>query len=165
MLWHYTIRARPYADPAKQGLRDFLSPISTPKLSKTSLGMERNIFVHGYATDVASLYRSAGLSLLTSKGEGYALVIMESLCHGCPVVAFDVNYGPADMIRDGKTGALVPFNDEEALASALLEILNNPQRHEQMCDDVLRSARDFGADVVADKWRRLLQELSHTPAM
>jgi poly(glycerol-phosphate) alpha-glucosyltransferase len=129
-----------------------------------SVGMERNIFVHDYATDVASLYRSAGLSLLTSKGEGYALVIMESLCHGCPVVAFDVNYGPADMIRDGKTGALVPFNDEEALASAVGEILNNPQRHEQMCDDALESACEFGIDVVAAKWRRLLQELPRAHA-
>jgi poly(glycerol-phosphate) alpha-glucosyltransferase len=89
---------------------------------------------------------------------------MESLCHGCPVVAFDVNYGPADMIRDGKTGALVPFNDEEALASALLEILNNPRRHEQMCDDALKSACEFGVDVVADQWRRLLQAVSHVPA-
>ena len=130
----------------------------------TSLGMEQNIFVHDYATDVASLYRSAGLSLLTSKGEGYALVIMESLCHGCPVVAFDVNDGPADMIRHGKTGALVPFNHEEALATALIDILNDTQRHEQMCDDALESACEFGVDVVAAKWRRLLHELSHAPA-
>ncbi|MDA0810214.1 MAG: glycosyltransferase, partial [Planctomycetota bacterium] len=122
-----------------------------------SLGMEQSIFVNGYTTDVAAVYESAGLSLLTSKGEGYALVIMESLCHGCPVVAFDVRYGPADMITDGETGLLVPFNDEAALASALIGLLQDRDRHAQMCNNARHSATGFGAGIVADRWKTLLK--------
>jgi len=50
------------------------------------LGIESSIRVNGFVSDVAPIYRSAGLSLLTSRGEGYSMVVMESLCHGCPVI-------------------------------------------------------------------------------
>ncbi len=80
------------------------------------LSLEQSISINDFVQDVAAVYESAGLSILTSQGEGFSLVVLESLCHGCPVVACDVNYGPADMIEDGENGALVPFGNEELLA-------------------------------------------------
>lgn len=130
-----------------------------------TLKMEKSIFVNGYATDVVSIYRSAGVSLLTSKGEGYALVIMESLSQGCPVTAFDVNYGPADMITNEQNGMLVPFGDEARFADALIRILSDPMRHGQMCIEALRSASTFGVDVVGGKWQRLLRGLPSRHAL
>jgi glycosyltransferase involved in cell wall biosynthesis len=123
------------------------------------LGLERAVFVHDYALDVSSIYRSAGVSLLTSKGEGYSLVVVESLCQGCPVIAFDVNYGPADMIRDGETGFLVPYGNEELLAAKLVEIFRHPELHERMCSNSLQSSSAFGMDEVAGRWRRLIRDL------
>jgi len=123
------------------------------------LGLERSVFVHDYASDVSSIYQSAGVSLLTSKGEGYSLVVVESLCQGCPVIAFDVNYGPADMIRDGETGFLVPFGDEETLAAKLVELFRHPRLHERMCANALQSSSAFGMEDVAQRWRRLIDDL------
>ena len=97
--------------------------------------------------------------MLTSKGEGYSLVVVESLCQGCPVSAFDVNYGPSDMICDGETGFLVPFGNEELLAAKLVELFRHPELHERMCTNALQSSSAFGMDEVAGRWRRLIGDL------
>jgi poly(glycerol-phosphate) alpha-glucosyltransferase len=123
------------------------------------LGLEHSIFINDYADDVSAIFRSAGLSLLTSNREGYPLVIMESLGHGCPVVAFDINYGPSDMIQDGETGALVPFGEEEALAKKIIEILSSPERHRRLSENAGRSTGESGAEFVAKEWQRLIGEL------
>ena len=72
------------------------------------LGLGGAVYVHGYSEDIRSIYRSAGLSILTSCSEGYPLGIVESIQQGCPVIANDIRYGPRDMIIDGVNGYLVP---------------------------------------------------------
>lgn len=125
-----------------------------------TLGLKDCVRVNSFVTDVASVYRSAGLFVLTSIEEGYPLVVIESLSNGCPVAAFDVNYGPADMIRDGQTGILVPFGEEELLASRIVEILRDPERHQQMCVNALEASRYFDGVAVAEKWKQLLASLN-----
>ena len=127
------------------------------------LKLQNSVFVGDYATEVNELYRSAGMSLLTSKEEGYPLVLMESLCQGCPVVSYDVNYGPSDVIRHGETGYLVPAGDEVALAHQIIEVLENPAMHEELCTNALRSSATFGVNVVAEGWKKLIQGLAPGP--
>ncbi len=127
------------------------------------LNLQDSVFVNGYANNVSAIYQSAGMSLLTSKEEGYPLVLMESLCQGCPVVTYNVNYGPADMLRDGETGFLVPVGDEEILAQRIIKLLESPALHEQMCISARRSSRTFGAKAVADGWKDLIAGLRSVP--
>lgn len=124
------------------------------------LNLEESVFVNGYATDVAAIFRSAGMSMLTSKEEGYPLVLMESLSQGCPVVSYDINYGPSDMLEDGKTGCLVPSGSEELLARRIIELLEDPELHEQMCANAFRSSKTFGVKAIADGWKELIRGLS-----
>ncbi len=78
------------------------------------------------------------------------------------MIAFNVNYGPADMIRDGETGFLVPFGDEALLAARLVGLFRDPARHERMCAAALESSGDFAPDTVAVKWRGLIDALQNT---
>jgi hypothetical protein len=75
------------------------------------------------------------------------------------VVAFDVNYGPADMIEDGENGALVPFGNEDLLAQRIIEILGDPERHQRLCEQARRAAKQFRTVVVAEKWKSLIQDV------
>ncbi|MEX1027520.1 MAG: glycosyltransferase, partial [Candidatus Paceibacterota bacterium] len=85
-----------------------------------------------------------------------SLVVLESLCHGCPVVAFEVNYGPADMIEDGENGALVPFDNEDLLAQRIIEILVNLCRSgSQWLLTTTFPGHRTGKDIAIGKWRPL----------
>ncbi len=125
-----------------------------------SLKLESNVSVHPYAQDVNSIYRGAGLSLLTSRGEGFSLSVMESLCAGCPVAAFDVKYGPRELIEDNRTGLLVPFGEESQMSDRIIELLLDPPRHQKMCEDALADSPRFSPAETAKQWRQLLDDLS-----
>jgi glycosyltransferase involved in cell wall biosynthesis len=124
------------------------------------LGLQKSVFVNDYTQDVSSVYRRAGISILTSTNEGYPLGIMESLSNGCPVIAFDVRYGPADMIEEGVSGWLVPFGDIDALANRIVSVLSNPALHGALCDGAFDASRQFQADRIAAAWKRLVAECS-----
>ena len=61
------------------------------------------------------------------------------------------------MITNGETCVLILFNDEAALAAAVIGILQERDCHSQICDKARRSVAEFGACIVADRWKALLQ--------
>lgn len=65
-------------------------------------------------------------SLLTSKFEGFPLSVMESINQGCPVIAYDIRYGPREIIVDGENGILVPKDDVKEFANAMMRFTDKP---------------------------------------
>jgi glycosyltransferase involved in cell wall biosynthesis len=60
--------------------------------------------------------------VLPSRSEGLGRIVVEALCRGRPVVATQVG-GITDLVRDGENGLLVPPQDPETLADALVRVL------------------------------------------
>ena len=65
--------------------------------------------------------------VLPSVHEQFGQVLVEGMACGLPCVAVDA-HGPATIVDDGETGWLVPPDDEEALAEALVEVVNDAGR-------------------------------------
>jgi glycosyltransferase involved in cell wall biosynthesis len=124
-----------------------------------ALGLQGKVRLNGWADKPALHYESAGLSLLTSQGEAYSLAIMESLCHACPPVAFDVPYGPAHLIEHGQTGLLVPFGDIQALAASILSVLDNPAWHQRLSEQARANSARFRHAEHAHQWRALFSSV------
>jgi len=95
------------------------------------LGIADRVVFRGYVPDASADLDSVGLVCLSSRYEGQPLTILEALRAGTPVVSYDVNYGPAEMIQDGVSGRLVLDGDIEGLASALAGLLGQSARIEQ----------------------------------
>lgn len=120
-----------------------------------ALGLQGSVRLNGWADNPALHYESAGLSLLTSQGEAFSLAIMESLCHACPPIAFDVPYGPSHLIEQGQTGLLVPFGDVPALAAAILSVFGNPTLHQQLSEQARANSSRFRHAEHARQWSAL----------
>lgn len=90
---------------------------------------EEGVKVYGRipTSEVCRFYEEADVFCLPSKYEPSATVLVEAAAYGLPVVATAVG-GSVERVEDGKTGLLVPPSDEKALAAALLEILNHPDK-------------------------------------
>lgn len=85
------------------------------------LGVTGAVRFLGEVRDVPSLLARAGLFVLPSKTEGISLTLLEAMARGLPVVTTRVGGNP-EVVVDGQTGRLVPSEDSEALASALLHV-------------------------------------------
>jgi len=82
------------------------------------------VVFHGLSHDVPGLLSQSDIFILASRWEGFPLSILEAMRAGLPVVASDVG-GVAEAVVEGRTGALVPAQDAEALAGALTPLLND----------------------------------------
>jgi glycosyltransferase involved in cell wall biosynthesis len=83
------------------------------------------VYLPGRVGDVAWWYRRAELLVHPARWEGFGLAVLEAMLAGKPVVASRVSSIP-ELVVDGVTGRLVPPDDADALAQALLAVLQDP---------------------------------------
>lgn len=120
----------------------------------TSLGIQDSVRFLGYIADPSPFFSQAKASVVSSKYEGLGLVILESMAQGTPVVAFDVMYGPRELVSTGINGFLVPDGDIPALAEAMLQVLSTtfPSK---LSTGARETARAYSREVWAADWQAL----------
>ena len=121
-------------------------------------GLNGRVHLSGWAEHPAEVFEHAGLSLLTSEREGFALVALESQAHGCPVIAFDVPYGPRDLILQAQTGVLCPSGDVQAMARAMAAVWADEAAHKALSNNARLHAAQFRSGAVARKWAQALAQ-------
>lgn len=90
----------------------------------SSAGLSGKVVLLGRRSDVPQLMAKADLLWHLSESEGLPLVVAEAMATGLPVVAHDVR-GLRDIVRNGVTGFLVPFGDQQALLTRTIQLLND----------------------------------------
>lgn len=87
-----------------------------------ALGVRDKVVFHGWQTDVGPFYLSAKGLVVPSRTEAFGNVIVEAMAAGCPIVAFDCDYGPREIITCPDLGSLVELGDVDGLSLALDEL-------------------------------------------
>lgn len=121
-------------------------------------GMADAVRFHGHVTDAAEQFRTAAFCVFPSHYEGLPLAMMESLGRGCPVVSYDIDYGPSDLLEDGFNGYLVPVGDARAAADRIVGLISEPELAAGMSRKAWERAASFGEDAVVERWARVLNE-------
>ena len=86
----------------------------------TELGIDIDrCHLNGPVEDVVKVYQDSSIFILSSRFEGFGLVLVEAMACGLPVVSFDCPAGPDEIITDGVDGLIVPFGDVHALAEKI----------------------------------------------
>jgi sugar transferase (PEP-CTERM/EpsH1 system associated) len=85
-----------------------------------------HVWLPGARGDIAAIMRSLDIFVLPSQAEGISNTILEAMATGLPVVATAVG-GNTELVEKDETGLLVPPSEPEALATALLTLLENKQ--------------------------------------
>ena len=123
------------------------------------LNIESNVWIHEFDQSIDQIYQEASLSILTSATEGFCMSVLESLSNGCPVISFDIKYGPSEMIQNGINGFLItPFNTDE-FAEKILTLLNEDAILEEIILNTPKTVEQFDFKNVSKLWEDLLEEL------
>jgi poly(glycerol-phosphate) alpha-glucosyltransferase len=126
------------------------------------LGLGDRVALHGYTPDASEATRAAACLIVTSVYEGQSLVIAEAMARGCPVVAYDIRYGPAEMIVNGESGLLVPPADIDALADAVIGLMTDSERIDRFSRAAHAWAISAGAAGAIESWNDLLTAVALT---
>ncbi|MEZ4526859.1 MAG: glycosyltransferase [Desulfobacterales bacterium] len=110
----------------------------------SDLGISDHAVLTGIRRDIPELMAAFDIFVLSSLWEGLPRVIPQAMCSGIPVVASDID-GNAEIIDDCRNGRLVPPGNPDALAGAVIELLENPELAKQIGKAGLISVSEFSA--------------------
>lgn len=102
-----------------------------------TLGIEKSVILVPWARDVVSYYKTSDIYVQPSLYEGWGLAVIEAMSSGLPVVMTDVGCA-GEVVRNGETGIVVPVDDEDALSSALLRLLEDLS----LCESLVGHAKE-----------------------
>lgn len=119
------------------------------------LGLEEKVHLIPFQ-DPFPFFAQAKFFVLSSKYEGFPRVVIESLACGTPVVAFDCDYGPSEVIETGFNGILVENQNFDALEIAMEKMQNDEAFFQKQQSNSQKSVERFGLKKVGEQWREYL---------
>jgi glycosyltransferase involved in cell wall biosynthesis len=122
-------------------------------------GVYNNVFLMGATQRLGEMMSRASVFALSSRYEGFGMVIVEAMSKGLPVVSTDCPRGPAEIIDPGQDGILVPNEDADALTRALLELIEDEEKRTRYGAAALEKAQVFDISVIGAQWESLFDEL------
>lgn len=120
------------------------------------LDLSDRVSLPGRTPDPMAYLARADLFVLPSRYEGFPNALLEAMAAGLAVVATDCPSGPAEIIRDGHDGLLVPPEDVNALARAMERLMADQQLRSQLARRAREVTSRFGSHIVMKQWDDLL---------
>jgi glycosyltransferase involved in cell wall biosynthesis len=123
-------------------------------------GVEANVTLPGPISDLDRAMAEASIFALSSRFEGFPMVLLEAMSAGLPVVSFDCPTGPREIVESGRNGLLVPNGDVDALSAALLEMIEDEELRRRCAQGALETVERFSLDAIGQRWEELIERLS-----
>jgi glycosyltransferase involved in cell wall biosynthesis len=127
------------------------------------LGLNDRILLPGITDRPGAWVETADVFVLSSRYEGWGIVLLEAMGAGLPVVAFDCPWGPREMIDDGVNGILVPNGNVPALAAALTTLLCDAALRERLGAAARVKALSFTPERIIVHWDDLVEAALDPP--
>lgn len=117
------------------------------------------LHIHHNTKDVVKAYTAGSIFIMTSRFEGFPLVLIEAMQCGLPCIAFDCPYGPREIIKNGENGFLIPYDDDSSFIEKLTYLMEHPEEREQMGKAAQKTAAKYDKIQIMNQWKKLLTEL------
>ncbi len=128
------------------------------KALANSVAASHTILFVPFISEPFAVIRAARFVTLTSRYEGFPMVLVESLSIGTPVVSLDIVSGPSEMIKHRENGLLVSERSIPLFAESLREMSENDPLYNQCKQQAEASVAHFSMAEISKKWNNLLQD-------
>jgi glycosyltransferase involved in cell wall biosynthesis len=123
------------------------------------LGVGGQVRLLGFTDQLEARLEEASMFAMSSRYEGFPMVLLEAMSKGVPPVRLDCPEGPRQLIRDDSNGLLVGKADVAGLSRAMLRLIEDPQLRRRLGDGAMATARTHTVASVVDQWEALFDEL------
>jgi glycosyltransferase involved in cell wall biosynthesis len=122
------------------------------------LGIADSARLMGFTKKLHDEFADSSVYVMSSRKEGFPMVLLEAMGVGLPVVSYDCPTGPRDIVREGVDGHVVPDGDGEALAAALGHLMDDEAARKAYGAAAVEGAARYDIATIAGRWEALLAE-------
>ena len=123
--------------------------------------LENHVFLRGRTNQVQEKMLESSIFALSSRYEGFPMVMLESMACGVPVVSFDCETGPAEIIENNDCGILVENRNVSKLAEALLKMMEDKELRKKSGEIAKIKSDNFSKSKIMTQWSDLFDCLTH----
>ena len=121
--------------------------------------LNNNIIFAGRSDCIEDEYRKASMYVLTSLQEGLPMVLLEAKANKLPLISFDIQTGPDEIIQDGVNGYLIPPYDIKIMAQKICFLIENNDIRKSFSEKSSLDMEKFAADKIIEQWLDLFNLL------
>lgn len=121
--------------------------------------LQEQVILKGQVSNLSELYGQYALFVMCSYYEGLPLVLLEAQTAHLPLVSFDCQTGPGEIILDNVNGVLIEERDTDQMAQEICKLLGNPELRTQYASHARDGMQRFRKDVILQEWKQLIEEL------
>lgn len=122
-------------------------------------GIENQVEFLGFRDEMESIYKESSLFVLSSRYEGFGLVLIEAMSQGCACVACDFGGRQSDIIQHGYNGLLCPIDNVESLADNIEKLITDKQLRVKVQTNAISSLSKYSKQSVSLSWNNLLNNI------
>lgn len=119
-------------------------------------GLEKKVELPGFSSILDQEMAESEVFCLTSRHEGFSMVLLEAMSKGCACISFDCPAGPADLLENGLHGVLIPHRDIDAFCLGLDGLLGSEKLRYKYSRSAIEFSRNYEVEKVAMHWREIL---------
>lgn len=124
-----------------------------------SYHLNNNVHLMPATNNIANEFSKSSIFVMTSRYEGFGLVLAEAMSCGLPCIAFDCPYGPREIISNGEDGILVKDGDIEGLATQMQLLMSNADLRKAMGEKAIRNIARFNPESIMKRWEILFENI------
>jgi len=121
-------------------------------------GVTDSVEFPDYQSDIQPYYQRASIFVLSSRYEGFGLVLIEAMSQGCACVACDYKGRQSEIVTNGVDGVTCEPDNVDALASAIKALIADDEFRTELQVNAIRRASDFSVEHIMDRWEQIFEK-------
>lgn len=115
--------------------------------------------LHPATPNIRNQFANASIFVLSSRFEGLGIVLLEASAASLPMISFDCPNGPSEIIEDGVNGYLVEPENIEALAEAIVRMIQDEDGRKRMGQAAYQTSKRYSLESIVNQWESLLNSI------
>ena len=123
------------------------------------LGVSKTVSFYPPVRNIQEKYKNSSIYVMSSRFEGFGMVLIEAMSFGVPCISFNCPHGPADIIKNGQDGFLIENDDIEDFANKIIQLIENENQRKEMGLNAKEKIKQFYPETIAKQWDTLFKSL------